>query len=56
MGEAVGVGDINPFVPCSPACFAPVSATELVLWFMNERAKREARGDVDTGKNERANE
>ena len=31
MGE--GVGDINPFATCSPASFAPVSATELVLGF-----------------------
>jgi hypothetical protein len=29
--EGVGVGDINPFAACFPACFAPVSATELVL-------------------------
>jgi len=31
VGE--GVGDINPFATCSPASFAPVSATELVLGF-----------------------
>jgi len=35
VGERVGVGDvvgdINPFAACSPACFAPVSATELAL-------------------------
>ncbi len=30
-GVGEGVGDINPFAACSPACFAPVSATELVL-------------------------
>ena len=30
-GVGEGVGDINPFAACSPACFAPVSATELML-------------------------
>ncbi len=33
MGEGVGDGDINPFATCSPASFAPVSASELVLGF-----------------------
>ena len=32
-GVGEGVGDINPFATCSPPCFAPVSATELVLGF-----------------------
>ena len=32
-GVGEGVGDINPFATCSPASFAPVSATELVLGF-----------------------
>ena len=29
VGVGEGVGDINPFATCSPACFAPVSSSEL---------------------------